>query len=90
MQTVKFNDLADYLRHGREIEFVYNGKQYSITNNKDGWQFCCDTDVVSEILCPFHEFDTLVEKISKTVIEDKTITEIFDQLQYDKKQLAIL
>lgn len=90
MKTVKFNDLADYLRHGREIEFVYNGKQYSITNNKDGWQFCCDTDEVSEILCPFHEFDTLVEKISKTVIEDKTITEIFDQLQYDKKQLAIL
>lgn len=87
METVKFNALADYLRHGREVEFVYNGNQYSITNNKGIWQFCCDTDIVSEILCQFREFDTLVEKISKTVIEGKSITEIFDQLQYDEYQL---
>ena len=90
MKTVKFNDLADYLRHGREIEFAYNGKQYSITNNKDGWNFCCDTNMEFEILCPFREFDTLVEKIAQTVIEGKTITEIFDKLLYDVNQLAIL
>lgn len=90
MKTVKFNDLANYLGHGREIEFVYNGKQYSITNNKDGWQFCCDTDMVSELLCPFREFDTLVEKVAQTIIEGKTLTEIFDQLLYDENQLEIL
>ena len=58
-----FNDLADYLRHGREIEFRYEGKDYSITNCHYEWQFCCDTDGTTIKLCAFHEFDVLVEKI---------------------------
>ena len=30
---ITFNELADYLMHGREIEFRYNGKDYSITTD---------------------------------------------------------
>ena len=32
MGNIVFNELADYLRHGREIEFAYNERQYSITS----------------------------------------------------------
>ena len=31
-----FSDLANFLRHGREIEFEYKNKQYSITNSRSG------------------------------------------------------
>ena len=44
MRSVVFNDLADYLRHGREIEFAYKGRQYSITNHSGYWYLCDDTD----------------------------------------------
>ena len=33
MRNLSFADLTDYLKHGREIEFAYNGRQYSITNH---------------------------------------------------------
>lgn len=44
MSSVVFNNLADYLRHGREIEFSYKGRQYSITNHSGFWYLCDDTD----------------------------------------------
>lgn len=90
ISPVRFNEHADYLRNGREIEFVYHSKQYSITNNMDGWQFCCDTDMNSVNLCQFREFDTLVEKIACIEIKDKTIKDIFNQMLYDEHQLVIM
>ena len=30
-----FSDIADYLMHGREIEFVYKGKEYDVRNRTD-------------------------------------------------------
>ena len=44
MRDITFDDLANYLRHGREIEFAYNGRQYSITNHSGFWYLCVDTD----------------------------------------------
>ena len=44
MNSIVFNDLADYLRHGREIEFTYKDKQYSITNHSGFWYLCDDTE----------------------------------------------
>ena len=46
MSCIRFNDLADYLRHGREIEFSYKGRKYSITNHSGFWHLCDDTDHV--------------------------------------------
>lgn len=40
----RFKDLASNLLAGREIEFSYKGKQYSITNGNGRWILCCDTD----------------------------------------------
>lgn len=79
MYSITFNNLADYLRHGREIEFRYGGKDYSITNCHYGWQFCCDTDGTTSILCAFHEFDVLVEKIRCLEIDGISIEDIFDK-----------
>lgn len=84
---VKFCNLADYLKHGREIEFAYKDRQYSITNNKDGWQFFCDTDGAFVVLCPFREFDTLVEKMAQLEIDGVPIVEIFDGLRYDNLKI---
>ena len=85
-----FHTLADHLNHGREIEFVYLGNQYSITNSNQKWHFCCDTDKISVTLCAFADFHTLVEKTAAIKIEDLTIKEIFDRNLYDAKYLYIL
>ena len=44
MRNLSFSDLTDYLKHGREIEFAYSGRQYSITNHSGFWYLCDDTD----------------------------------------------
>ena len=79
-----FGDLADYLRHGREIEFSYKGRAYSITNHSGFWHLCDDTDhVLLETVCRFEEKEVLVSKIAAAVLNDRTIREIFDGLVYD-------
>ena len=71
MNGVVFNDLADYLRHGREIEFTYKGRQYSITNHSGYWYLCDDTDhILLETVCRFEDKETLVSKIAIAVIDD--------------------
>ena len=79
-----FGDLTDYLRHGREIEFTYTGRAYSITNHSGFWHLCDDTDhVLLETVCRFEEKEVLVSKIAAAVLNDRTIREIFDGLVYD-------
>lgn len=79
-----FGDLTDYLRHGREIEFTYKGRDYSITNHSGFWHLCDDTDhVLLETVCRFEEKEVLVSKIAAAVLNDRTIREIFDGLVYD-------
>ena len=65
MRKLSFADLADYLQHGREIEFAYNGRQYSITNHSGFWYLCDDTDLILlDTLCRFEETDLLVSRIA--------------------------
>ena len=91
MSSVIFNDLAEYLRHGREIEFAYNGRQYSITNHSGFWYLCDDTDhLLLETVCRFEDKGTLVSRIATIIIEDLTIQEIFDKQVYDTKKLNII
>ena len=91
MHTSDFAALADYLRHGREIEFVYKGRAYSITNHTGLWYLCDDTShTLLETLCPFDEKELLVEKIAVAVLGDLTIREIFDRGVYDREKLCIL
>ena len=68
MGFIGFNDLADFLRHGREIEFSYKGRAYSITNHSGFWYLCDDTDrVLLETVCRFDEKELLV--LVKQVME---------------------
>lgn len=91
MHTIDFAALADYLRQRREIEFVYKGRGYSITNHAGLWYLCDDTShTLLETLCPFDEKEILVEKIAATVLDDLTIREIFDRGVYDREKLCIL
>ena len=79
-----FGDLADYLRHGREIEFTYKGRAYSVTNHSGFWYLCDDTDhVLLETLCRFEEKERLVAKTAVAVLGGMTIRQIFDHRIYD-------
>ena len=91
MHTIDFAALADYLRQGREIEFVYKGRGYSITNHSGFWYLCDDTShTLLETLCPFDEKEILVEKTAAAVLDALTIREIFDRGVYDRERLCIL
>jgi len=91
MHTIDFAALADYLRQGREIEFGYKDRGYSITNHSGLWYLCDDTShTLLETLCPFDEKGLLVEKTAAAVLGDLTIREIFDRGVYDRKTLCIL
>ena len=91
MKSVVFSDLTDYLRHGREIEFAYNGRQYSITNHSGHWHLCDDTDhILLKTVCRFEDKETLVSRIATIIIEDLTIQEMFDKQVYDTEKLSII
>ena len=91
MNGVNFDTLADYLRHGREIEFVYRGRAYSITNHSGFWYLCDDTShALLETLCPFEEKELLVSKVAAFSLGDLTIQQIFDQGVYDREKLCVL
>ena len=91
MRNLSFADLANYLRHGREIEFAYNGRQYSITNHSAFWYLCDDTDhILLNTLSRFEEKDLLVANIATSVLGDLTIQEIFDRQFFADDELAII
>lgn len=91
MYNIVFSDLADYLRHGREIEFVYKGREYSITNHSGFWYLCDDTDhVLLETLSRFEDKEQLVDKVAKYTIDGITIQQIFDNVTYNTKYLSII
>ena len=91
MRKLSFADLADYLQHGREIEFAYHGRQYSITNPSGFWYLCDDTDhILLDTLCRFEEKGRLVSRIAIFTIDGLTIQEIFDQQLYSEDGLDIL
>ena len=56
MREINYNSLAEFLKTGREIEFAYNQKNYSITNHSGFWYLCCDTDdTLLDTVCRFEE-----------------------------------
>lgn len=91
VRNITFSDLADYLKHGREIEFAFNDRQYSITNHSGFWYLCDDADhILLDTLSRFEEKDLLVSKVAASVLGDLTIQEIFDRQLYAEDKLAIL
>lgn len=89
--SITFKELADYLMHGREIEFVYNDRAYSITNHSGFWYLCDDTEhICLGTLCRFEEKAVLVSKVEDFILDDRTIAEIFDGQLYDVDCLGII
>ena len=78
----KYSDIADFLMHGREIEFVYKEKECSITSHSSKWWFYDGERNIE--LCEFENKGLLVEKVSDVVVLDKTIQEIFDENCYEE------
>lgn len=90
MEKIMFKQILDSLELGREIEFSYNNRQYSITNSEGYWNFCCDTDpVTTEKICPFEDRASLISRISAYSIENTPLPLIFDEEKYDKNSLCI-
>lgn len=91
MSSMKYDDLAEYLIHGREIEFAYQGRQYSITNHSGFWYLCDDTDhVLIKILCRVSENEILVSKVAAAMIDGLSIQQIFDKQIYDREKICVL
>lgn len=89
-EIITFDTISDSLSHGRELEFGYRGKLYSVTNSGGDWHFRCDSDGTTVALCPFDDFETLVHKVSYQHIDGVTIAEIFDRQLYDAGTVYIL
>ena len=88
---IRFQDLADYLIRGRELEFAYNGRQYSITNHSGFWYLCDDTDhILLDTLSRFEEKELLVSKVAASCLDGMSIREIFDRQLYDADEVSIL
>lgn len=91
VRNITFSDLADYLKHGREIEFAFNDRQYSITNHSGFWYLCDDADhILLDTLSRFEEKELLVSRIAMFTIDGLTVQEIFDQKMYSEDALDIL
>ena len=78
----KYNDIADFLRHGREIEFVYKERECAITNHTSRWWFHDGVEQVE--VCEFENFELLVSKVAEYIIDDRTVQDIFDGGLYEK------
>ena len=91
MENYSFEDLSEDLKIGREIEFEYKNRKYSITNSIDGyWYLYCDTTKTELMkICKFEEKLELVKKVAEFKINEISIKEIFNTFEYNKKSLYI-
>ena len=80
-RVYKYSDLADFLMHGREIEFTYKGRECAITNHTNRWWFYDGVDQVE--VCEFSDFKLLVSKVADYVVDDKIVQAVFDEGLYE-------
>lgn len=90
--SFSFSAIVSYLSSGREIEFSYQGKAYSITNDSCGnWNFCCDTEEkFIQHICSFEDKNVLLDFVRMLRIEGIPLCEIFDKMLYDASSVCIL
>lgn len=77
----KYSDIADFLMHGREIEFVYKERECAITNHTNCWWFYDGVEQVE--VCEFNDFELLVSKVEAHIVDDRTVQDIFDSGLYE-------
>lgn len=80
-KAYKYSDIADFLMHGREIEFAYKDRACAITNHTGRWWFYDGVEQVE--VCEFENFELLVKKVVEYMVDDKTVQDIFDKRLYE-------
>ena len=84
-KAYKYSDIADFLMHGREIEFAYKDRACAITNHTGRWWFYDGVEQVE--VCEFENFELLVSKVAEYIVEDKTVQDIFDSGLYENTSI---
>ncbi|RAL23450.1 hypothetical protein DL897_12270 [Thermoflavimicrobium daqui] len=74
---ISYEELEEYLYSGREIEFTYQGDQYSITNTQNGFSFC---KFYSNTPQNFTTPQMLLENVK---INCKSLKEIWSEVEVD-------
>ena len=77
----EYDDIADFLMHGREIEFKYKDRECAITNYTSRWWFYDGVEQVE--VCEFENFELLVSKVAEYIVDDRTVNDIFDDELYE-------
>ena len=80
-KNYKYNDMVDFLMHGREIEFVYKDRECAITNHTQRWWFYDGMEQVE--VCEFKDFETLVDKVAEYMVDDRKVQDIFNNGLYE-------
>lgn len=89
MSKTDFKKIVDSLKCGREIEFSYHNKLYSITTSHGDWNFCCGDELIERV-CAFDDKEALVERISSFYIDGTPLPSVFDDELYDEASVCIL
>ncbi len=90
MKKITFQDVVSDLRCGREIEFVYGGKNYSITSSGGYWYFYCEQTKETVKIAAFNDKERLIRFVSEFCINGVRLSLIFDESRYEKSSLFIL
>lgn len=70
--SISLEDLIDYIKHGREIEFSYQGQSYFIDHSREGRTVWSEKTAVSKTFEKDFE-----EHLSEIILKDKSIADIF-------------
>lgn len=81
----KYGDIEDFLMHGREIEFIYKGRECAITNHTKRWWFYDGVEQVE--ICEFENFELLVSKVAEYIVDDKRVQDIFNGGLYERTSI---
>ncbi|OPH61823.1 hypothetical protein BC351_00860 [Paenibacillus ferrarius] len=71
--SYSYEDLERDLAIGHELHFNFKGREYSISNNKDGWY-------LSESYSDYQSFVDTNELLAKGKIDGKLLKEIWDEV----------
>ncbi|SFS52521.1 hypothetical protein [Marininema halotolerans] len=74
---MKYEELVEHLDSGREIEFTYKGKGYSITNTQDGFSFCAKEE-------DSQDYPTYSELLRSIRIDRMTLKDIWESVEIDQ------
>ena len=83
-----FDDMLNDLKCGREIEFEYKERNYSIVNSNGKWLYCIDNQ--STELCVFEEKRLLADRVKTLIVQNETMENIINKRLYDRDTLYIL